>query len=152
MKTITLQDGSAYYPANEKINHISNVLSWDYEMINTSTYISEVKMWKVEACLIIHTESGDRKYNGTALKQDLATAETIAFSRAISFAGIGVDLAVACAEEMDLSAKISDDDDLTEVFKSNINIKTLTSSEEAKKRGRPKRKLAEEKSDVPLHF
>ncbi len=121
MKTINIK-GKEYVPVNERIKYLSN--NYKYSINTEYQYFSERKMWVVKASLIIYKD--DRIFTYTGLAQEiesqnykevnftsaLENCETSAVGRACAMAGIGIDISIASADEVNKALKRQEVDEV----------------------------------------
>jgi len=145
MKTINIK-GKEYVPVNERIKFLSN--NYKYSINTEYTYFEERKMWVVKASLVIYKD--DRIYTYCGLAQEiestnykevnytsaLENCETSAVGRACAMAGIGIDMSIASADEVNKALKRQEVDEIGDDRRMYL-IKLLenTTYEERQKQG-----------------
>lgn len=109
MKTISIK-GKDYVTVNERLKYISQ--NYQYSIWTEYDYFPERKMWVVKATLNLTKDGNQYTYSGLAqeIESDnykdvnhtsaLENAETSAVGRACAMAGIGIDTAIASADEV----------------------------------------------------
>jgi len=109
MQTLKIK-GKDYVPVNERLKYLSE--NFDYAINTDYQYFPERRMWVVKATLSIKKRDAEWMYTGLAqeIESDnykdvnfssaLENAETSAVGRACAMAGIGIDISVASADEV----------------------------------------------------
>ena len=121
MKTINIK-GKEYVPVNERIKYLSS--NYEYSIETEYQYYAERKMWVVKAILTIIKNSTIFKYTGLAQEIEssnykevnftsaLENCETSAVGRACAMAGIGIDISIASADEVNKALKRQEVDEV----------------------------------------
>jgi hypothetical protein len=136
MKKITIETEHGpieYVPVNERIKQLK-VDKVDYSSETEYKYFEAERMFIVKATLTVFSPNKERSYTGHAsetvgegneanILSALENAETSAVGRALAFFGVGIDNAIASAEEIKKAVALSPDQVLAKLDE---HLKTIT--------------------------
>ena len=111
--------GKAYVPVNERIKYLDIHYRGKYSLTSEVNYMPEIESWLCKAVLTITNDDGTtQSYTGHASEvvgkgmvnstSALENAETSAWGRVCSAAGIGIETSIASFEEVENAIKVQD--------------------------------------------
>jgi hypothetical protein len=136
MKKITIETEHGpveYVPVNERLKQLK-AERVDYSLDTEYKYLDSERRFIVKATLTVFSPNKERSYTGHAseivgegneanILSALENAETSAVGRALAFFGVGIDNAIASADEIKKVAPLSPDQVLTKLDE---HLKTIT--------------------------
>jgi len=111
-KTVATKGGKQYVEVKERLQYLASEFVGEYSITTDYQYFSERKMWAVKATLTLTADGVTSTYTGLAQEIEsekfgtvnftsaLENAETSAVGRACAMAGIGIDISIASADEI----------------------------------------------------
>lgn len=155
-KTVAVKGGKQYVEVKERLEYLSKEFEGEYSINTDYQYFEAVKIWVVKATLTLvqegktstYTGLGQEKEGGTGVNSTsaLENAETSAVGRACAMAGIGIDISIASADEVNkatnsqpapkqeiaVEATVMATNKQKEELQSLLNDPVITSTEKAK--------------------
>lgn len=110
-KTMSIK-GKPYVEVKERIKYLAFDFDGNYSIKTKFWYFPDIRTWVVKATLLVEQNGESSIYNGHAQEVEsdsykdvnhtsaLENCETSAIGRACAMAGIGVDIAIASADEV----------------------------------------------------
>lgn len=111
-KTVATKGGKQYVEVKERLQYLASEFAGEYSISTDYQYFPDRKMWAVKATLTLTADGVTSTYTGLAQEIEsekfgtvnftsaLENAETSAVGRACAMAGIGIDISIASADEI----------------------------------------------------
>lgn len=109
-KTVQVKGGKQYVEVKERLEYLSKEFEGEYSINTEYQFFETAKIWVVKATLTLVQDGKTNTYTGLGQEKEggagvnftsaLENAETSAVGRACAMAGIGIDISIASADEI----------------------------------------------------